>query len=630
MLLDHAVLDGDFAIEQSRQAIGKGTVDLRFDLLRVDGMARIGGRYNPVHFDLLVDDGYFGTGGNIAAIAHMLRQPPENAFRGGFVPTGFVGHRIQHSQMLGTVAQHFLAESQRILSGRHRQFVNETFEIKRVLVVIDPAPIPRWQRRIAHRVVDQQIGDGITEHALGTIGVQALEGRGITPVLQARGIDARQDRLAGNTHMHGRHIALCIQPCGQFALGDRVVMTVQHVLLARPDQLDRHIRHLFGNQHRLAHIVVADSTTAKTTAEQQTRDIALADRQAGCFHHRLQSRLAVLARGPDIAARTGEQRRRIHRFHRGMVLVRIAIGRLHRLGSLGKPSFHVPGLIADKSLFGGQPLFQGGSNIGTGQLGMRSLVPDNRHLLEGRFGLPPRVGNHRHALAIDRDHFFDAGLVGNGRRIETFQGAAENRAIGDGGMQHAGHGEIHAIDLRPVHLGHRIETRQRLSGDCPGFGVFQHDVLGRFHRGGQFGHLTIRGAAVAGLVGDDAFVHDTIGRRHIPGLGCGGHQHHARTGSALADIEMGITDAATAAGGIIAPDPAACRILPRCGLFGGDFGPVAFQLFGHQLRQSGQGALPHFLPCDANDHAVIRFDHHPGIDLGGWCGGFGLRDMETE
>ena len=43
---------------------------------------------------------------------------------------------------------------------------------------------------------------------------------------------------------------------GQLALRDRVIAAVRHVLFARPDQLDRRARHLLGDQHGLANVIV--------------------------------------------------------------------------------------------------------------------------------------------------------------------------------------------------------------------------------------------------------------------------------------------------------------------------------------------------------------------------------------
>ena len=70
-------------------------------------------------------------------------------------------------------------------------------------------------------------------------------------------------------------VALRVEPGAQLALRHRVVAAVQHVLLARPDQLDRRARHLLGDGHRLAH-PVGRAAPAEAAAEQLLVDLALA------------------------------------------------------------------------------------------------------------------------------------------------------------------------------------------------------------------------------------------------------------------------------------------------------------------------------------------------------------------
>src|SRR5262245_44349012 len=45
---------------------------------------------------------------------------------------------------------------------------------------------------------------------------------------------------------------------------------------------------------------------------------------------------------------------------------------------------------------------------------------------------------------------------------------------------------------------------------------------------------------------------------------------------------------------------------------GRDLGPVAFQLLGNELGETGHRALPHLGAGNADDDAVIRLDHDPG------------------
>ena len=52
-LLDAAVLDGDFAVEQRRQAEDERARDLPLDLRRIDRVAGIGRRDDAMHLDLV-------------------------------------------------------------------------------------------------------------------------------------------------------------------------------------------------------------------------------------------------------------------------------------------------------------------------------------------------------------------------------------------------------------------------------------------------------------------------------------------------------------------------------------------------------------------------------------------------
>ena len=123
-------------------------------------------------------------------------------------------------------------------------------------------------------------------------------------------------------------VALRVEAGRQLALRDRVVAAVQHVLFARPDQLDRRAGHLLRDRHRLAHPVVHCAAPAEAAAQQQLVDLALRERQAGGFGGRGERRLAVLRRRPDFAALRRPARRGVHRLHRRVVLVRV---RVHRL-----------------------------------------------------------------------------------------------------------------------------------------------------------------------------------------------------------------------------------------------------------------------------------------------------------
>jgi signal transduction histidine kinase len=78
-----------------------------------------------------------------------------------------------------------------------------------------------------------------------------------------------------------------------------MVEAVQHVLLARPDQLDRRAGDLTGDVDGLADIVLEVAATAEAAAEVQLVDVALLDRQLGGDRGRGEARLAVLKVMPN-------------------------------------------------------------------------------------------------------------------------------------------------------------------------------------------------------------------------------------------------------------------------------------------------------------------------------------------
>src|SRR2546423_810475 len=81
----------------------------------------------------------------------------------------------------------------------------------------------------------------------------------------------------------------------------------------------------------------------------------------------------------------------------------------------------------------------------------------------------------------------------------------------------------------------------------------------------------------------------------------------------LAHILVRGADAAAAAGRHVAPHPLAREVRACRRKLGPDLRPVALQLLGHELGKPSLGALAHLGTGDANDHAVVGPDHHPGI-----------------
>ena len=129
-------------------------------------------------------------------------------------------------------------------------------------------------------------------------------------------------------------------------------------------------------------------------------------------------------------------------------------------------------------------------------------------------------------------------------------------------------------------------------------------------------HLAVGRLAPRRRVRDDAFGHGDLAHRHLPLVGCRLQQHHARHGTPATHVVFGGPDAAAAAGSHFTPYALASVILPGGGRFGRHVLPVAFEFFGHELRQAGQRALPHFRSRDAQHAGLVRANDYPRIDFG--------------
>ena len=94
------------------------------------------------------------------------------------------------------VAEQLAAELELVLAGRLRQLVHEAFHEDAVLVDVHAAPESRRDMRIAHRVIDQQVRDGVAERMLAPEGSEALEAERVACLSAAALRDARRkDRL---------------------------------------------------------------------------------------------------------------------------------------------------------------------------------------------------------------------------------------------------------------------------------------------------------------------------------------------------------------------------------------------------------------------------------------------------
>jgi hypothetical protein len=429
----------------------------------------------------------------------------------------------------------------------------------------------------------------------------------------------------GDAHVQRRHVALRVQPGRQLALRDRVVQAVGHVFFTAPQQLDGRARHLLGNRHRLAHPVVHRAAAAKTAAEVDLVDLALRGRQACCFGRRGQCGFAVLRGGPHLAPVRRPLRRGVHRLHRGVVLVRVGVHRLDLACCAGQRLLHIAMAIAHGRLLGIQAGLQRGVEAGLLHSGVGAQVPIDGQCGHRLVRAPPGVGHHGHGVVADLHHLLHAGQTGHLGRVKAAHLAAKDGAGADGRVEHAGQLQVGTIDLFAGGLVHRVQARHALAHELPVLGVLELDLCGHWQLASRCGHLAVRGAPARSAMRDHTRSGAALGRWHLPAIGRSLHQHHAGSGAALAHVLLAFADAAAAAGAVVAPDAFTRQVLARRGVLGGDAGPIAFQLFGHHLRQAGQRALPHLAACDADDDFFVRLDDDPSIDFGrhALCGGAG-------
>ena len=271
--------------------------------------------------------------------------------------------------------------------------------------------------RVAHGVVDQQVRDGVADRASRPAAFRPWNTTGSRPSLHVLREDAGQDRLARDAHVQRRHVALRVQAGRQLALRDRVVAALQHVLLARPDQLDRRAGHLLGDDHRLAHPVVHRAAPAEAAAEVDLVDLALR-RPAGRRPRRsrpARPRRSASASRPRSARASSAPSRSSAPSSRGSGAGRRRPPRSLR-GAAAIAARASPLLLPTTASGASSPSFSIAATAALLDLGVRALVPVDRQRVERGLGAPPGVGDHRHGAVADLHHLLHAGRAVRPRR----------------------------------------------------------------------------------------------------------------------------------------------------------------------------------------------------------------------
>src|SRR5262249_39566653 len=177
--------------------------DLSLDLRRIDGVARVGGGDDAVDLHLVAILHRDLAGRRDEAVEAMqVREPAMDAARSGLAPADALGYRVQHPEVPRVLRHQLPPELEGILAGRFRQLVHEALDEEGVLVDVDAAPEPRWHVRVAHRVVDQQVRNGVAERVLARL-EYPLEAERVAPLLRLPdlGPDRGENRLTREPHV---------------------------------------------------------------------------------------------------------------------------------------------------------------------------------------------------------------------------------------------------------------------------------------------------------------------------------------------------------------------------------------------------------------------------------------------
>ena len=316
------------------------------------------------------------------------------------------------------------------------------------------------------------------------------------------------------------------------------IEVVPDVVLAAPDELDRRPRAL-RDPGGLGHEVAAQAPSESAAHPRHVdRDVPLGDPE----------------RRPDQSrARSGDLRRRPEhdlavRIMRGAVLrletdvgeERIGVGRLHDLcGALKRRCDIAVAAQNRRRRFAGKP----GRFLGKELAALsrsRALVPGNLELPTGAACGPPARGDDRDPVAdalrdaarvglarADDKGVADAGQRLDGVGVRARHRAAEDRALLEDGVEHAGHDDIDAEKRLTGYDPGVVDAGRRLADDPEALRVLElhaGEIRSR-QRGGFRGQLAIAKRTPALLMINNARFGIAFGRRHVPALRGRGHEH---------------------------------------------------------------------------------------------------------
>ncbi len=449
----------------------------------------------------------------------------------------------------------------------------------------------------------------------------ALDHGGVDPVLDHHRLERRaaDDGLAHDGMVPGHDVALCVQPQLGAVHMCRAVVAAADVVLAAPDHLDR--TGLAGRPVSLGHVnrfhqIVGrgHGAPAKAAAGHHRMQHHLLRLEAGRFRDGALVYGLELAAGPYLATVRAQVHHAVERLHGRVRQVgefvdgRDLLRRARQARRVGLPGDGARRLR--QRLVVGQLLVAADFFDGAG-------IPVDLQRIAALLGRPVAVRDHGHAAAATVGRHFQHGhhaLDGLGPgRVELGHFGAKHGRVGDQRHLGAGRLEVHAELLVAGGLGARIEPLDGLADQAELLRVLQRHGGGHRLLHGRIGH-----GAVAGLLAGGARQHAVgrldLGRRHLPLLGGGRHQHGAGPGADFAVLGKRVGDGAGTARHLDA-ERGVLVLLAGRGQLAAHLRPVGIKLLGDQHRQRRLHALAEFEPVDLHRYAVVRRNVEEGIRL---------------
>ena len=426
----------------------------------------------------------------------------------------------------------------------------------------------------------------------------------------------------------------------EVVVATRTIRVVLHVLLARPDQLDRDVAGLLRDRSRFDSVVVVETAAEATAAADHVdRDLGLVDaeRRLDQAERAVRAHVGTLCRRPDFnRAVCLRMSRAVHRLERGVDEERIDVVAFERLrGGLQRGSRIANlGKVGHRCALGEFGCL--GVVASSGLVLRDAFVPRDFQLGCSVFRGPPVVGHDGDAIEQAHlggqvaDLFDDEAVNDSGHRLDLGRVGRDDRSA-----EHRGFfvvGELHAFDLdvdaedrlAADDLG-RVPVAHGLADEAVVFRVFQLErckrrKIRRGQLGGVCDEIAIGNLRVRGGVDDDRRFGGELFHRLAEARGSGLDQHQAGGGAHLAHRVPVLRGGERAARDLAAAQLGIGIFCVCVGLFDGDLGPVGVEFFGDQHGQHRLDALTDLgvLRHDA-DRAIRRdrYEHVHVDDRGG-------------